>query len=119
MSFASDKVKLLVFLSRTNLKLHNIFETPKMIEKIITILDSSKAARPDCISVMVVKNCEPERSYIIAEFLNMCLKECYFPDCWKVSLVVPVSKNVGKRSTVKTTALLVLLLCLVKCLKNM
>ena len=30
-----------------------------------------------------------------------CLKECCFPDCWKVSLVVPVFKNVGKRSTAK------------------
>ena len=31
----------------------------------------------------------------------MCLKEFYFPDCWKVLLVVPVSKNVGERSTAK------------------
>ena len=29
----------------------------------------------------------------------MCLKESCFPDCWKVSLVVPVFKNVGERST--------------------
>ena len=31
----------------------------------------------------------------------MCLKEFYFPDCWKVSLVVPVFKNAGERSTTK------------------
>ena len=31
----------------------------------------------------------------------MCLKESCFPDCWKVSLVVPVFKNVGERSTAK------------------
>ena len=41
----------------------------------------------------------------------MCLKESPFPDCWKVSSVVPVFKNVGERSTVKTTALLVFFLC--------
>ena len=29
----------------------------------------------------------------------MCLKESCFPDCWKVSTVVPVFKNVGERST--------------------
>ena len=29
----------------------------------------------------------------------MCLKEFYFPDCWKVSLVVPVFKNAGERSS--------------------
>ena len=31
----------------------------------------------------------------------MCLKESCFPDCWKVSSVVPVFKNVGERSTAK------------------
>ena len=29
------------------------------------------------------------------------LKEVCFPDCWKVSLVVPVFENVGERSTAK------------------
>ena len=50
---------------------------------------------------MVLKNCEPELSYILAKFFNKCLKEPYFPDCWKVSSVVPVFKNVGERSTTK------------------
>ena len=36
---------------------------------------------------------------MLAELFNMCLKESCFPDCWKVSLVVLVFKNVGKRST--------------------
>ena len=31
----------------------------------------------------------------------MCLKESCFPDCRKVSSVVPVFKNVGKRSVAK------------------
>ena len=31
----------------------------------------------------------------------MCLNESCVPDCWKVSSVVPVSKNVGERSTAK------------------
>ena len=31
----------------------------------------------------------------------MCRKESCFPACWKVSLVVPVFKNDGKRSTAK------------------
>ena len=54
---------------------------------------------PDRILVVVLKNCRPDLSYILPEFFNMCLKESYFPDCWKVSLVVPVFKNVGERST--------------------
>ena len=46
-------------------------------------------------------NCGPELSYILAEFFNMFLKESCFPDCWKVSSVVPVFKNVGERPTAK------------------
>ena len=50
---------------------------------------------------MVLKNCEPELSYILAELFNKCLKESCFSDCWKVSSVVLVFKNVGERSTAK------------------
>ena len=67
-----------------------------MVKKVIMNLDSSKTSGPDCIPVVVLKNCEPELSYILAELFNMCLKESCFPDCWKVSLVVPVFKNVGE-----------------------
>ena len=90
-----------VFPSKTNLKLHNISITPKMVKKVITNLDSSKASGPDCIPVVVLKNCEPELSYILAKLFNKCLKESCFPDCWKVFSVVPVFKNVGERSTAK------------------
>ena len=72
-----------------------------MVKKVITNLDLSKASRPDCFSVVILKNCEPELSYILAELFNKCLKESCFPDCWKVSSVVPVFKNVGERSTAK------------------
>ena len=114
LSSASDKAKLFaenfslnsgvslpVFPSRTNLKLHDISVTPKMVRKVIMNLDLSKASGPDCIPVVVLKNCEPELSYILAELFNKCLKESCFPDCWKVSSVVPVFKNVGERSTAK------------------
>ena len=72
-----------------------------MVKKVIMNLDSPKASGPDCIPVVVLKNCEPELSYILAKLFNKCLKESCFPDCWKVSLVVPVFKNVGERSTAK------------------
>ena len=62
-------------------------------------LDLSKASDADCIPVVVLKNCEPELSPILAELFNKCLKQSCFPDCWKVSLVVPIFKNVGERST--------------------
>ena len=94
-------ISLPVFPSRTNLKLHNISVTPKMVRKVVMNLDLSKASGPDCISVVVLKNCEPEVSYILAELFNMCLKESCFPDCWKVTSVVPAFNNVGKRFTSK------------------
>ena len=72
-----------------------------MLQNVKTNLDSSKASAPDCIPVVVRQNCEPELSFILAELFNMCLKESCFPDCWKVSSVVPVFKNVGERSTAK------------------
>ena len=64
-------------------------------------LDLSKASSPDCVAVWVLKNCESELSHIQAELFKKCLKESCFPDCWKVSLVVPVFKNVWERSTGK------------------
>ena len=72
-----------------------------MVKKIIKNLDSSKAPRPDCIPVVVLKNCEPELSYILVELFNMCMKESCFSYCWNVSSVVPVFKNVKERSTAK------------------
>ena len=72
-----------------------------MVKKVITNLDSSTASGPDCIPVVVLKNCEPELSYRLAKLFTNCLKESCFPDCWKVSSVVPVFKNVGERSTAK------------------
>ena len=72
-----------------------------MVKKVIANLDSSKASGPDCIPVVVLKNCEPELSYILAKLFNNGLKESCFPDCWKVSSVVPVFKKVGERSTAK------------------
>ena len=74
-----------------------------MVKKFIINLDLSKAAGHDCIPVVVLKNCEPELSYILAELFHKSLKESCFPDFWKASSVVPVFKNVGERSTAKNS----------------
>ena len=60
-------ISLPYFSSRTNLKLHNIYVTPKMVKKVITNLHLSKVSGPDCIPVELLKNCEPEFSYILVE----------------------------------------------------
>ena len=137
LSSASDKVKLFaekfsknsnlddsdislpVFPSRTNLKLHNIYVTPKMVKKVIINLDLSKASGLDCISLVVLKNCELELSYILSELFNKFLKESCFPDRWKVSSVFTVFKNVRERSATKNYHPVSLFLWLVKSLKNL
>ena len=100
-NLVDSAISVPVFPSRTKLKLHNIPVTPKMFKKIIMNFDLPKPSGPDSIPVVVLKNCEPELSYILAELFNKCLKESCFPDCWKVSLVVPVFKNVWERFTYK------------------
>ena len=46
--------------SSTNLKLHSVSITPEMVQKVIMDLDFSKASGPDCIPVVVLKNCESD-----------------------------------------------------------
>ena len=77
LSSACDKAKLFaenfsknsnlddsgLFPSRTNLKLHNISVTLKIVR--INLINLSKTSGPVCIPVVVLKNCEPELSYIL------------------------------------------------------
>ena len=49
----------------------------------------------DCIPEVVLKKCGTELRYGLAELFKMGLRESCFPDCWKVTLVVHVLKNVG------------------------
>ena len=119
----------LILMTRISLYLFSLLElirnciifsvTPKMVKKVIMNLDSSKVSCPDCIPVVVLKNCEPELSYILAEVFNICQKESCFPDCWKLPSVVPVFKNVGERSTAKNCCPVSLLSVLVKSSKNL
>ena len=48
-------ISLSVLSSRTNLKLHNISKTPKMVKKVIANLDSSEVSYCDCIPVLVLE----------------------------------------------------------------
>ena len=59
-SLDDSSISLPVFLSRTNLKLHNISLTLELVKKVIANLDLSKVSGPDCVPVVALKNCEPE-----------------------------------------------------------
>ena len=95
-------ISLPIFPSRTNLKLHNIFATPKVVKQVQTNPYSSQASGPYCIPVVFLKNCEPELSFILRKLFKKCLKESCFLDCWKVSSAVPFFKNISEMSTAKT-----------------
>ena len=45
-----------------------------MVKEVIKNLDSSKASGPGCVPVVVLKNCEPELSYILTKLFSMCLE---------------------------------------------
>ena len=80
-----------------------------LVKKVIRNLDSSKVSGPDCIPVIVLKNCAPEFSHILVELFIMCLKEHCFPDCWQVSSAVHIFNIFGENSTVKNYCLVSLL----------
>ena len=85
-----------VFHSRTNLKLHNISATPKMVNLSKASGPDCKPSCPDCISVIHVFQ-------IVGRFLWIFL----------------YIKIVGKGLQLKTTPLLIFFLCSVKSLKNL
>ena len=133
-SSASDKVKLFAqnfskisnlddsciflpaFHSRTYLKLNNVNVTPKLV-KVITNLDSSKASGPDCISVVVLKNCESKLSCILAELFN---KKGIFSSKFLQGLICsPCLKMPGRGLRLNATSLLVFFLWLVKSFENL
>ena len=95
-------ISLPVFPSRTDLKLHNISATPKMVKKVMTNFDLSKASGPDCIQVVVLKKCEPELSDVITELFDKYVKESCFLDCWKVSSVSLYLRILEKGLQLKT-----------------
>ena len=65
--------------------------------------DLLKVSGPDSTPVVVLKNYEPELLYVRAEHFNMHMNGSCFPNCWKVSSLVAVFKNVSGSPRQKTT----------------
>ena len=101
-----------VFCPKTNLKLHNIPLTPKMVKKVMMNLDLSMVSGPDCIAVVVLKKCEPELSFSVLRSLVFQIVGRFHQ--WSLYL-----RMLGKALQLKTAALLVFFLWLVKCLRNL
>ena len=82
-------ISLPAFLYRSNPKLQSYLATPKFIKKIIINLDLPMVSGADCITLVVLDNCEPELSFMLAELFNI------FSRSLEGSIYGPVIKNVG------------------------
>ena len=96
------QVSLYLFLSSgIELKLHNIPVTLKLVRKVIANFHYSEVSGFLCIPVVVLKNCEPELSYVLAEYFNLCLNESWCPDFWKFLSVAAIFKNIWETTSTK------------------
>ena len=81
-----------------NLALRTFGELPIILSIKVNLLYLSYSTTWRCCLLHLIKqNC------LVKTFLRtlILMKESCFPNCWKVSLVFPVFKNVGERSTAK------------------
>ena len=83
-----------------------------MADKVITNLDSSKASGPDCIPVVVLRNCELNSSITVSRSLVFLIVGRFH--WWSLYL-----RMLKKDLQLKTTTLIVFFLWLVKPLKNL
>ena len=121
-----------VYLSRTNLKLHNISITPKMVKKVIMNLDSWKTSGPDCIPVMVpmwhrgvvvintaqLHSTKPElRFYTGSNPARGMSKICDGEDLWQWSRL-EIRLNAFHQSTIPQKQFIIIIIIIIMVLKN-
>ena len=109
-----SSISLPVFPSKTYLKLY-ISITPKTVKKVITNLDSSKASGPDCIPVVVSNNW----AWTFIHTSWTLQKSLVFQTVGRSHRWSLYFRMLRKGLRLKTTALLVFFLRLVKSLKNL
>ena len=120
LSSASDKAKMSVknfskdsdltgsgiflptFPFRANLKLCNINKTPKLVKKVITNLDLSKASDPNFILVVVLKKCKSELLYYLNSS-TIALRNRVFQTVRRSHLWSQYLRMLGRGLSLKTT----------------
>ena len=76
-----------------------------MVKKVILNLDSSKASGPDCIPVVVLKNCEPDKHLLTNTFRSSKLHKTFNSNTVKVSYsCAPNFQQIIKRHNKKLTS---------------
>ena len=73
-----------------------------MLKKVKAAHNWSNVSSPDSILVQILTKCQSEVSYLLGGLFNIYFKNC-FSDYWEGLSVVPLFKNVGKKSYVFLT----------------
>ena len=98
--------------------LSRVSDTPRAGFELVQNL-SSGFVEWSCAAVIITKprrqNSQVELSYTLSK---QDLKESCVPDCWKVSFVFPVFKNIGEKSTARNYQVVSLLSVVSKVLKS-
>lgn len=69
------------------------------IKNLIKTLKNKKAPGKDKIPNIAIKNLPGIAIAHIKNIINACLKLCYFPDSWKLSIVIPIHKSNKNKSS--------------------
>ena len=67
--------------------------TPSEVEALCAGLEVGKGAGWDGVAPRVIKGVARELSGSLSRFYNCCMREGYYPECFKVARVVPVFKG--------------------------
>ena len=73
--------------------------TPVEVEELCRGLDTGKAAGWDGVSPRVVRGVARELAGSLSRLFNCCMREGYYPACFKVARVVPIFKGKGEDPT--------------------
>ena len=94
-----DPIRILENVSTRNRNIFKLpFITPDETEKIIMGQKNSSSTGYDSISNKILRKIGPEMAPILAHLINSIIRTGIFPNCLKVSKIIPILKS-GKNST--------------------
>jgi hypothetical protein len=76
--------------------------TEKEVLDIIDKLPNKSSSGPDGISQLLLKKVAPEITPIITKLINLAIKNKVYPNCLKISKIIPIFKMVTKKIVIIT-----------------
>ncbi|CAF4785696.1 unnamed protein product [Pieris macdunnoughi] len=72
--------------------------TSAQVRDALVRLKPKRSAGPDGIPAYIMRDCRSILAEPLAYLFNLCLDNGYFPDCWKITRVIPIPKSERKDS---------------------